>query len=373
MSDITLIILSAGKSTRFAHEIKKQWLRIDNAPLWKFVTDRINKMHSFHQTVITCDADDLLLYPKLTSHTVVPGSNTRQKSLLNAIEKVITPYVLVTDVARACVSEEMLRRILDQKGSADSIVPYLPVVDTVVYEEKTIDRDKVKLIQTPQLSRTEILKKALQSDIEYTDESSAIKALGGSVSFVLGDNEAKKITYRDDLFLSCLKAPKNITLSGNGFDVHAFEENKTMKLCGITIDVPYGLKAHSDGDVAVHALIDALLGAAGYGDIGEFFPDTDERYKNADSIKLLEAVVDTLKRTGFEIINVDITLAAQKPRLTPYKQKMTTRLKEVLSIPYVNVKATTTEKLGFIGRSEGIAVFANANIKQKDWNEYTHR
>ena len=159
-------------------------------------------------------------------------------------------------------------------------MPYLPAVDTVVYEETTINRDTVKLIQTPQLSRTDMLKKALQTKTLYTDDSSAIKAMGGKVTYVRGNPEAKKLTCKEDsATISCLKAPSSTPFVGQGFDVHAYEEGKVMMLGGVEVHPTIGFKAHSDGDVAIHALIDALLGAAGAGDIGELFPDNDQRYK----------------------------------------------------------------------------------------------
>jgi 2-C-methyl-D-erythritol 4-phosphate cytidylyltransferase/2-C-methyl-D-erythritol 2,4-cyclodiphosphate synthase len=142
-----------------------------------------------------------------------------------------------------------------------------------------------------------------------------------------------------------------------------------MKLGGITIDAPYGFKAHSDGDVAIHALIDALMGAAGMGDIGELFPDTDAAWAGADSAKLLRHVVHLLTRTGFEIVHADLTIIAQKPRIGTYKEAMRRRLAELLAIApqHLNIKATTTEKLGFVGRGEGVAVQAAATLKFYDW------
>ena len=143
-----------------------------------------------------------------------------------------------------------------------------------------------------------------------------------------------------------------------------------MVLCGVSIDdVDYGFKAHSDGDVAIHALIDAILGAAGAGDIGELFPDTDDSFKDIDSKILLEACVRRVNRYGFDIVNADITIIAQAPRLGAYKPRMKAKIAEILGIaPFrVNIKATTTEKLGFVGRKEGVAVMATANLKYFDW------
>jgi 2-C-methyl-D-erythritol 4-phosphate cytidylyltransferase/2-C-methyl-D-erythritol 2,4-cyclodiphosphate synthase len=365
---VTLIILSAGNSTRFNYTVKKQWLRIENEPLWKFVADRLNDFYKFSETIITANPDEIRLYKKLSDYKIVKGDKERQLSLQNALKEVKTPYVMVTDVARACIPKEIILNLIKNKEKADCIVPFLKPVDTVVYENNTIDRNSIKLIQTPQLSVSEILKKAIQRDKIFTDERALIEYIGGKILYIQGSEESKKITYFKDLNLPCLKPPKKVFLTGNGYDTHRFEENKKMLLGGIPIDVDYGLKAHSDGDVVIHSLIDALLGAAGYGDIGEFFPDNDEKYKNASSVNLLKEITEILNKTGFEIINADISIIAEKPKLKNYKTKIAKNLSKLLRAP-VNVKATTNEKMGFTGRGEGIAVISTATLTYKDWYE----
>ena len=372
MSDLTLVLLAAGSSNRFDMGVKKQWLRIDHKPLWQFVANTFSQTQQFEKIVIVASEDDIAFMQNYADYEFVQGGSTRQRSLRNALSLVDTPYVLVSDVARSCITDELLERILKEKAKYDSVVPFLKVTDTMVYDDRTIDRDKVKRIQTPQLSKTEILKVALNTQEEFTDESSAIVAYGGSRGYVAGDEDAHKITYIHDLNkLPCLQAPSSDTLSGNGFDVHAFEDGGVMYLGGVQIDVPYSFKAHSDGDVALHSLIDALLGAAGMGDIGMLFPDNDDTYKGIDSKELLQRVVDKLTNYGFVIINVDITIAAQKPRLSLYKDAMKKVIAEILGIDKarVNVKATTTEKLGFIGRAEGVGVISNANLKYFNWKK----
>ena len=370
MSQLTLILLAAGTSSRFELDVKKQWLRIDHKPLWQFVADRLHKTGIFSQIIITSPKEDCVFMQNYCEYTIVSGGSTRQESLSNALEQVSSEFVLVSDIARSCISEDFLSRIISKKTHADCIVPYLKVTDTIVYENKTIDRDNVKRIQTPQLSRTTILKDALLSTQEFTDESSAIVANGGTREFILGEDDAHKITYIQDLnHLSCLNKPSNDILSGTGFDVHAFEDAGVMWLGGVEIDSELSFKAHSDGDVAIHSLIDALLGAAGMGDIGMMFPDNDDTYKGIDSKELLKTVVTKLNNFGFIIVNIDLTIAAEKPRLGKYKMAIRKTLANILKIDAsrVNIKATTTEKLGFIGRAEGVGVLANANLKYYDW------
>ncbi len=305
-----------------------------------------------------------------SEHTIIEGGQTRQASLLNALKHVDTPYVMVSDVARACPPKALIQRLIDAKESAECVVPVLDVVDTLSFEGNNIDRSKLKRIQTPQLSQSEVLRNALNTTVEFTDESSAIIAYGKRRAEVEGDEQAHKLTRLSDMQnIPCLKAPSMDTLVGNGFDVHAFEEGKKMVLAGVEIDADFGFKAHSDGDVAIHSLIDALLGAAGMGDIGTLFPDSDDAYKDIDSALLLKECVKRLHHCGFVIVNVDITIIAQTPRISSYKGAMRRRLAEILGIePFLcNIKATTTEKLGFTGRKEGVAVQSSAGLKYLDW------
>lgn len=370
MSDFTLVLLAAGNSTRFKVPVKKQWLRIGHDPLWFYVTNRIKASMSDVPIILAAHPDEIPFMRTMCDFTIVEGGSTRQQSLKNALKEVHTPYVLVTDIARACIDPSLIERLLASKGSADVIVPALDIHDTVVYGDATIAREQVKRIQTPQLSRTDILRNALETDEEYTDESSAIVAFGGTRRFVNGDERATKITHAGDTAgLECLLPPSTMTFTGNGFDVHGFEDNKPMVLGGVSIDSPFGFKAHSDGDVAIHALIDALLGAACLGDIGMLFPDTDTTYKDIDSKELLRLCVQKLHHFGFVIAHADVTIIAQTPKVAAYKNAMRQTLASIMLIPAsrVNVKATTTEHLGFIGRKEGVGVLATASVHYFDW------
>ena len=375
MSDLTLILLAAGEASRFQRGVKKQWLRIGSEPLWLKVARSFEEMGLFKKIIIASHPDEIRYMRKFGGYTFTEGGSSRQESLLYALEEVDTDLVLVSDVARACVSKDICTRLLDAVSDADCAAPALKVSDTIYYGGKPADREKLLRIQTPQLSRTDTLRLALQVRETYTDESSAIYSSGGRVVFIDGDDSLHKLTFSDDVSrLPCLdsKGPDTtLSFTGSGYDVHAFEAGAKMVLCGVNIDVAYGFKAHSDGDVAIHALIDALLGAAGMGDIGELFPDTDSAYEGADSGKLLEEVVRKIRHYGFDIVHADIMIAAQAPKLSPYKERMTQRVASLLGIePYfVNVKATTTEGLGFVGRKEGVAVSATATLKFHDWTE----
>jgi 2-C-methyl-D-erythritol 4-phosphate cytidylyltransferase/2-C-methyl-D-erythritol 2,4-cyclodiphosphate synthase len=372
LSDLTLILLAAGNSTRFSSSVKKQWLRINHQPLWHFVTNEFENLNLFSKIIITAHKDEINYMRSFCEHTIVEGGQTRQASLKNALKHVTTPYVMVSDIARACPPKALIQRLVEVKEKAACIVPVLSINDTVSFEGNNIDRDKLKRIQTPQLSRSNVLKSALDTEIEYTDESSAILAFGKTRVEIEGDESAHKLTRISDMkSIPCLRPPSTDTLIGNGFDVHAFENGKKMFLGGVEIDSSFGFKAHSDGDVAIHSLIDALLGASGMGDIGMLFPDNNDSYKDIDSKLLLKECVRRLNNCGFTIINVDVTIIAQTPRLSEYKADIRRTLADILKIePFLcNIKATTTEELGFIGRKEGVAVQSSASLKYLDWTK----
>jgi len=371
LEETTLVVLSAGNSSRFELKSKKQWLRIGDEPLWLYVTKRLSSFNKFTQILVVAHENELNYMKNFTDDfQFVSGGSTRQQSIKNALQKVTSKYVMITDVARCCVPKEVIKNLINNQTKASCIVPTLNVVDTVVYNEETINRDDVKLIQTPQLSNTQILKKALATTVEFTDESTAIKHINETVHYIKGSEESTKLTFSNQVSgITCLKKPSQDFFIGTGIDIHQFEQNKPMVLGGVTINSDIGFKAHSDGDVAIHSIIDALLGAIGAGDIGEFFPDNDPKYKNADSKELLKEIVSFVYNVGYEIVNIDITILAQKPKINPYKNEIKSTLASLLNIPKqkVNIKATTGEKMGFIGREEGIAVLSNANLKYYNW------
>ena len=373
MIDTTLIVLCAGDSTRFSLQPKKQWLRIGDEPLWLNVTNRLSNYAKFTKTIVVGHKDELNYMKNYsTDFDFVSGGNTRQQSMLNALQNVTTKYVMITDVARCCIPKDIILELLSNRTKASCIVPYLNVSDTVVYGDDTINRDDVKLIQTPQLSDTEILKEALNNAKTFTDDSSAIKDIEQSVYYIKGSHLSKKLTFGDEINdINCLETPSNDSFVGTGIDIHPFEENKQMVLGGIKIDCKYGFKAHSDGDVLIHSIIDAILGAIGAGDIGEFFPDNDPKYKGIDSKELLNYIVKFVSNVGYEIVNIDLTIIAQIPKINPHKQNIKSSLSQLLKIPpyKINIKATTAEKLGFIGREEAVAVQSIASLKYYDWTK----
>jgi len=373
VNDITLVVLCAGESSRFELSVKKQWIRIEDEPLWLKVTNKLSSYSNFEKTIVVGHKDELSYMENFSDDfSFIAGGDTRQQSIVNALEDVTSKYVMITDVARCCVPQKVIENLITNKSNASIIVPALNVSDTVVYENTTINRDNVKIIQTPQLSDTKILKSATKSNTDFTDDSSAIKSIGGTVKYINGSKKSTKITFGEEMdSLTCLKKPNSDTFVGNGIDIHQFEKNKQMVLGGVKIDSKVGFKAHSDGDVLIHSVIDALLGACGGGDIGEFFPDTDPQYKGADSKELLQYIVKFITNVGYEIINIDLTILAEIPKINPHKKIIKTTMANLLNIEKqkINIKATTAEKMSFVGREEGVVVLSSATLKYYDWTK----
>lgn len=389
--NISLIIMSAGESRRFRQNcaVKKHWIRLNGKPLWLFVADSLNARYKFAKTIITANANEVAYMRRFCDYEIVCGGDSRQKSLENALVRVNSEFVAVSDAARFGLDFEVLDSLfaVDLNG-IDCAIPTLSVVDTIFMEgesfgesstKKYLNRNAVKLVQTPQISRVATLQKAMKLG-DFSDESSAINALGGKIVCVEGSDKMHKLTHFSDLerilsnFNSQNLARKNHkfaessaqNLIGYGFDTHRFCKGNEVVLCGVKIPCEFGIEAHSDGDVALHALMDALLGAVGAGDIGEWFPPNDERFKGVDSLKLLAQVVDFTQSVGFGIVNVDMMILAETPKITPHKDKMLEILSKALHLPKnrINIKATTMEKMGFVGRKEGICAKAVVSVKE---------
>lgn len=402
MIRVALILLGAGESSRFRDSAqccdanltahlpatklpKKQWLRLDEIPLWLKVAQNLHTVYTFSHCILSAKVSEIPYMQKYLSalglnFTLVNGGETRQESLQNAINVLenlgSAEYVFVSDIARCNIPKDLSHRILQELGHYDCVVPFLNLQDTVAYTDcdstlRYLKRENLKIIQTPQLSKLSVLKSALLKG-KFTDESSAICANGGRIGFVAGALEAKKLTFIEDLQDLPLPPPSKRVLVGNGSDIHALKAGNGVVLGGITIPCDLELIAHSDGDVCLHALCDAILGAIGAGDIGEWFPDTDVAYKGADSKILLQKVVEFAYAVGYNIIQADITIFAQKPKISPYKAAMESQIAQLLGIPSfkVNVKATTTEKLGFVGKGEGILTQATVVLEYFDWKTY---
>ncbi len=311
---------------------------------------------------------------------VLPGGETRAASVLQGLLACKgNELVAIADGARPFTKPEDIDRVVaaaEQYGGAVLCVPSVDTVkqlDPAGLIQETPPRDEIRLAQTPQAFRLDLLlplmEKAVAEEWPITDDASVFERAGRTVFPVTGDRKNIKITTPDDLsFAEVIAGEKHIPLPriGHGYDVHRLVEGRPLILCGEQIPFNKGLDGHSDADVALHALMDAMLGAAALGDIGGHFPDTDSAYKGADSGKLLAAVRDILAASGYDLINADLTIVAQAPKLSPYIPLMRQNIAGILGVPVdrISVKATTEEHLGFTGSGEGIAAHAVCMIRQ---------
>lgn len=332
-------------------------------------------------TVVISRGDEALFDEKLRQdgtrdlvRAIAYGGATRQESVYNGLCALPedTTLVAIHDGARPYVSAEVMCATLDSAREHGSGVISTPVIDTIKqidpdgYAVATPPRDTLRAVQTPQSFRyAEIMsahRQAIAENYSSTDDAALYEHVYGRVRLVHaeGAERNKKLTTPEDF----QAAP--VLRVGTGYDVHRLVEDRKLILCGVDIPYEKGLLGHSDADVALHALMDALLGAAGLGDIGRHFPDTDPQYKGADSMQLLRAVVEKLAEKGYAASNVDVTIVAQRPKLKDYIPQMNLNVADALGIPAecVNVKATTTEKLGFEGEGLGISAQSVAMIRK---------
>lgn len=304
--------------------------------------------------------------------TVVAGGASRPESVLAGLAALPegTELAAIHDGARPLVTQAVIAEAVGAAGRCGAAAPAVPVHDTIKQAENglvraTPERKTLFAVQTPQVFDVKLLKTVLRAAMErgiaLTDDCSAVEAAGKPVVLTQGCEENLKITTPVDLTLAeaVLKRRKTMRI-GHGYDVHRLTEGRKLILGGVEIPFERGLDGHSDADVLVHALMDALLGAAGLRDIGVLFPDNDPAYKNISSMLLLDRVMQTLERAGYAVGNVDVTVLAQRPKLKDYIPVMRENLARAMKIPLdcVNIKATTEEGLGFTGSGEGIACHA---------------
>lgn len=322
------------------------------------------------------------LWPRVAR--VVFGGEERTDSVwagLQALRDVEPDLVVIHDGARPLASSGLLKKVLAGAAATGACVPALTVRDTVKLVDDggrvnaTLPRDRLRLIQTPQAFRWQVLWQAYeyarQKGLWYPDDASVVEAFGMPVSVVEGEEHNLKITFPGDLalaefYLGNAGPGPDGQRVGAGWDIHRTVPGRPLVLGGVTLNHPFGLLGHSDADVLLHAIIDAMLGAAGLGDIGRFFPDTDPAYQGIASTVLLSQTAALLRANGWTVATVDATVVLEAPRLRPYAQEITKNIAEVLGIPpaAVNVKAKTAEGLGPVGRQEGIAAFAVVMLRK---------
>ncbi len=371
---IAAILVAAGSGSRFGGEIPKQFMSLGGKPVIAWAAQALSKYVTFLQPVGDAEAIGAALAnsPHLP---IVPGGATRQHSVRAGLEA-LAPYapdiVLVHDAARPNPPAGMIAALIDSAATHRAAIPAVPVADTLKRGEHsmvaaTVSRDSLYRVQTPQAFHFATLLALHRADTTgtATDDAMLCEQSGQPVALVPGSEDNFKITYPADFdrmerLLMTNKYPR----MGTGYDVHVLGPDRKLMLCGVEVPYELGLTGHSDADVGIHALCDAIYGALADGDIGRHFPPSQNQWKDADSARFLVHARERVKFFQGTIANVDVTLICEQPKITPHATRMRTRIAELLEIPVsrVSVKATTTEKLGFTGRGEGIAAQAAAVI-----------
>jgi 2-C-methyl-D-erythritol 4-phosphate cytidylyltransferase/2-C-methyl-D-erythritol 2,4-cyclodiphosphate synthase len=380
MAKVATLIVAAGRGKRFGGDMPKQYLSLGGRSILRHSLARFTAHPDVRWTRTVIHGDDRDLYDgaaKGLTTLLEPcsGGVERQDSVrmgLESLEEFAPDYVLIHDGARPLVDGALIDRVICALDDHVGVIPALPVADTLKRGTDglisgTVDRANLWRAQTPQGFRfKEILAahRAAAGQV-FTDDAAVLEAAGGTVALVEGAEDNTKVTTPVDLDraerLFC--GPGELRV-GSGFDVHRLGPGDFVTLCGLQIPHTHGLIGHSDADVPMHALTDALLGTINAGDIGRHFPPTDMRWKGADSSIFLAHAGNLVTALGGRIQNVDITIMCEQPKVGPHRARMSARLAEILGISgsRVAVKATTTEELGFTGRGEGIAAQATALI-----------
>ncbi|MFT8972326.1 bifunctional 2-C-methyl-D-erythritol 4-phosphate cytidylyltransferase/2-C-methyl-D-erythritol 2,4-cyclodiphosphate synthase [Zymomonas mobilis] len=379
-TDNIALIVAAGQGKRAGEGLPKQYRQIAGKAILAHAIDNL-LAHPEIDTVQVVIADGhQTLYQEAVGDRDLPqpviGGVFRRDSVINGLKAAHDrgyKRVLIHDAARPFLPKTVIDRLLDALKSSKAAIPVLPVVDTLVNQEvEAVDRNLFHRVQTPQAFDLETVIAAHQAwtgSDEPTDDAQVVRAFGKKIALVTGDRLLEKLTYPADFSVAeAQMTEKMISVCGSGFDVHCFEAGDHIMLGGIKIPHDHGLAGHSDADVALHALTDALLGAIADGDIGTHFPPSDPQWKGANSTQFLEYAVALAKKSGAIIDHADVTVICEAPKVGPYRPAMRKHIAQILGLPEqrVSIKATTTEKLGFTGRKEGIAAQAVTSIRLPD-------
>lgn len=386
---IAVVIVAAGRGARFGGEVPKQYRALAGRPVLAHTLAAFGKVEAVSRLITVIHPDYAADYAQAATASGVAGARlswcaggaSRQDSVRLGLEALAAEgfdgAVLIHDAARPFASEALISRAIFAALQHGAGIPVLPVADTLAALDGAgnlagnPDRDALRRVQTPQsFLFAPILaahrKAAAEGRSDFTDDASLARAYGGTVATFAGDEAVFKITVEGDLARAerHLAPAARETRTGMGYDVHSFTEGDAVWLGGVKIPYSRKLSGHSDADVLLHALVDALLGTIGDGDIGQHFPPSDERWRGAPSRLFLEDAARRVRETGGRIVNVDCTIISEAPKVGPHRPAMQALIGEVLGLAptRVGIKATTNEKMGFVGRGEGIAAFAVASV-----------
>ena len=383
-----VIMLAGGRGERMKSEINKILLSVCGTPA---IIRSISAFIPFsdEMVIVSRPEDQESISNEIRKSGLcfpfrfADGGHTRQQSVLNGLNALDAfdprDIILIHDAARCLVKADLIERVISSVKDHGTGIPGIPATSTYKicssegFVQNTPDRSGLYEIQTPQGFLAELIvplsAKASEEGFVCTDDAGILEHYHVPVKVIRGDASNFKLTEPEDLFRARNMLKGDVLMRiGMGYDVHRLVPNRKLILCGTEIPFELGLLGHSDADVALHALMDAMLGACALGDIGKYFPDSDERYRGISSLVLLKETVQILHEHGYEIYNADITIAAQKPKLLPFVPEMIKKTAEALHLPLdrISIKATTTEKLGFEGRMEGISSYAVCTVTEKE-------
>jgi len=362
---ISVIIAAGGSGTRIGGSVKKQYRMIDNLTVLEKTVKAFCALGPDTQFIVAAPAEDVEYTKSLLAAyenlVVCEGGSTRGESVFNALKLVKSDYVLVHDAARCFVDTHTIARVLIGLRTSDAVVPCVQPKSTIRTITKTLQRDELYEVQTPQGFKTEVLVKAYfkanKEGFVGTDDISITEHFGIEIKIVEGSYSNIKITTMEDIPVTFR--------TGTGYDVHKLVEGRELWLGCTKIEFERGLLGHSDADVLCHAIADALLGAAGLRDIGFYFPDNAAETEGMPARVLLGKTLELIKKAGYEIVNIDGTIVAQVPKLSPYIEDMKKNTAEALglNINQVGIKATTEEGLGITGKGKAMCAHAVATLK----------
>lgn len=376
---VAAIIVAAGRGVRAGGEMPKQYRALAGKPVLRHTAEAFAGHPSVDRVLVVYNPADQELYNAAVGDLEllppVAGGASRQESVRNGLQALAAPetpeVVLIHDAARAFVPPEVIQTVIDAVADGGAI-PALPVVDTLKRAEdgatitETVSRSGLWRAQTPQGFPFAAILAAHEAAAgeELTDDAAVAERAGIAVTVVPGAEENIKLTTQQDFDRAERALAGTETRTGMGYDVHRFGPGDHVMLCGIAVPHSHGLIGHSDADAGLHALTDALLGAIGAGDIGDHFPPSDPKWAGAPSDVFLKHAAELVAARGGRIVNLDLTLICERPKIGPHRETMRARVSEIVgtSEDRVSIKATTTERLGFTGREEGIAAQAIATI-----------
>src|SRR5215469_16445159 len=381
MSSVYALVVAAGRGSRFGGPLPKQYLPLASASILRYAVAAFAEHLEIASVMVAIRPEDKVLFEKsvkgLRAVSPVAGGAARQDSVrlgLEALAAYRPKRVLIHDGARPFPDRRLIDRVIDGLDRAPAAIPCLPLSDTIKRAEggtirETVDRSALWRAQTPQGFHFETILGAHRDAIgrDLTDDAAVAEAAGILPLIVDGSEDNLKVTTPDDLVAAerLLAARHGDVRVGQGLDVHPFAPGDHLWICGVRIPHGMGLVGHSDADVGLHALTDALLGAIGAGDIGMHFPPGDPRWRGAASDRFLSHAADLVRARGGVVAAVDVTVVCERPKIAPHRAAMVERIAAILGIGpgRVSVKATTTEKLGFTGRAEGVAAQAVATVR----------